>query len=979
MAGSESGSSETSVHTEPSAGDAYRDAYEPYRTAAGRPEVGAFRRWWLRNPLNALWPVKPNQWDTFQKVAAGVPHAEAVKGGANVRLQDITARGPTPAEVLAGGGFDVEALPSDEAWFGTPDPAIYAAGTNSLTKAQLAEEAAKGSVVTLRQLKQHLAAASDEELELWRKVLMVQRLRDEAFVELPGGAGRVSVWDLWTYIKGNPELKALAERNPNLVAPSQGMTREERIKALQHVAPWKLCANERHMVLPPDVADKLEWGLLAGGSWYSRRPTRWLKGLDGVKDFDFGLYVHEAAAREALAGTWAGRAPGEVLASPAFYGDALRAAPAMGMSLLAVASRPLPLEEVTRCAGRARRRVGWRARGGAGAPAGAAHEPAPPPPPPPPPRRAWEQRMRQQIDRLEPPGGSAPRVLLSTSAATGTGSASETGTASSSEEESGSSSEAAARPPPSPAARPAAPLPAARPAGSPQAAAAVAPPLPPPAPRPAPVQQQLQQAVVQPLPSPPLQQQQAQPQQAQQQQAEQQQQAQAQQAAPARVREVEPRYRGLAQLAGLFDRERLAGTTELLDIRGRQLREGATIMFSAHPSGALLVQAISPGLVKEQRSYLLGAVADPLLTSALLSMFIDPAASLDPEFTAAAGATLLAVTNGYRTGLRQRSAAPAPPGGTPDALRRQLTRHAKWGLPDVGKAPAAQPLLKGVRREVTYQQIEQAFEGALRAAAAVDAPDGLDLGEPGARRALAAARRAAAEAELKQRLGRLGLDVSGLALGADDTPADLLSLARPLTLAAGAAAAGVAGRSAPNSAGHSRPAVGRAAPAGMAGAGIPRAHPGSSAPGRLCAPEARAAHTMARLAVVALALFGLLAVASAADSQTSRKMLGWDWPTARVTTPIGKVNVRPYSWNVQNLVGGNLLFPNWWVSGFPEATGGSRRLQGWDWPTARVTTPIGKVNVRPYSWNVQNLVGGNLLVPNWWVSGFPEATGGSKH
>uniref|UniRef100_A0A383VTE7 Uncharacterized protein n=1 Tax=Tetradesmus obliquus TaxID=3088 RepID=A0A383VTE7_TETOB len=135
---------------------------------------------------------------------------------------------------------------------------------------------------------------------------------------------------------------------------------------------------------------------------------------------------------------------------------------------------------------------------------------------------------------------------------------------------------------------------------------------------------------------------------------------------------------------------------------------------------------------------------------------------------------------------------------------------------------------------------------------------------------------------------------------------------------------------------------------------------------------------MARLqtAVIALALFGLLACVSA-ESQTGRKMLGWDWPNARVTTPLGKVNVRPYSWNVQNIVGGNLLFPNWWVSGFPEATG-ARKLLGWDWPNARVTTPLGKVNVRPYSWNVQNIVGGNLLFPNWWVSGFPEATGARR-
>jgi hypothetical protein len=111
----------------------------------------------------------------------------------------------------------------------------------------------------------------------------------------------------------------------------------------------------------------------------------------------------------------------------------------------------------------------------------------------------------------------------------------------------------------------------------------------------------------------------------------------------------------------------------------------------------------------------------------------------------------------------------------------------------------------------------------------------------------------------------------------------------------------------------------------------------------------------------------------------------------RTTTPIGRVNVRPYSWNVQNIVGANWIMPQWWVSGpapppaapkppagdasakkAPEASGkkpAGRRLQGWDWPNVRTTTPIGRVNVRPYSWNVQNIVGGNMVMPQWWVSG----------
>jgi hypothetical protein len=68
--------------------------------------------------------------------------------------------------VLDEGELDLQPLPSDEAWFGEPDPSIYAAGTNDLTKEQLAEEVAKGNVCTLRQLKQHLATASDKELEV---------------------------------------------------------------------------------------------------------------------------------------------------------------------------------------------------------------------------------------------------------------------------------------------------------------------------------------------------------------------------------------------------------------------------------------------------------------------------------------------------------------------------------------------------------------------------------------------------------------------------------------------------------------------------------------------------------------------------------------------------------------------------------------------------------------------------------------------
>lgn len=61
--------------------------------------------------------------------------------------------------------------------------------------------------------------------QVWRKVVLAQRLKEQHFVELPDGQGRVSVWDLWHYVKANPELEALAERDPAFAAPAQGMTR----------------------------------------------------------------------------------------------------------------------------------------------------------------------------------------------------------------------------------------------------------------------------------------------------------------------------------------------------------------------------------------------------------------------------------------------------------------------------------------------------------------------------------------------------------------------------------------------------------------------------------------------------------------------------------------------------------------------------------------------------------------------------------
>lgn len=113
--------------------------------------------------------------------------------------------------------------------------------------------------------------------------------------------------------------------------------------------------------------------------------------------------------------------------------------------------------------------------------------------------------------------------------------------------------------------------------------------------------------------------------------------------------------------------------------------------------------AVSPGLVKDQRSYLLGSVFDPQLTRALMSMFMDPDHTLDPEFTAAAGTTLLAFVNGARQGQAQ-AVKPVLAGSSPEDGRR-LLRHGKWRLPALGHAPEQDTLLSGVQRSVVYKQV----------------------------------------------------------------------------------------------------------------------------------------------------------------------------------------------------------------------------------------------------------------------------------
>ena len=236
----------------------------------------------------------------------------------------------------------------------------------------------------------------------------------------------------------------------------------------------------------------------------------------------------------------------------------------------------------------------------------------------------------------------------------------------------------------------------------------------------------------------------------------------------------------LRELSALFDPARLAGQTALLEADGRRLRAGASILLSAAPEGGVLVQAVSPpgASPREQEHYLLGCVRDARLQAALLGMFLDPDACLDPGFARAAARRALWYVNGFKSynadgsPHAREAGAPAP---RPVRLPRRAARGAKWALPPPGEDPgAAAPELVGdVKRRAALFGLHRAFARAWAAADAAEAPEGADAA------AVAEARRAAAEAALKGALGELGLDASAVSLPRV-AAGDLAAAATPL-------------------------------------------------------------------------------------------------------------------------------------------------------------------------------------------------------
>jgi len=521
-------------------------------------------------------------------------------------------------------------------WYGTPDPKKYAAGTNVLSPEQIKEEVAKGNIVMLDDWMGTL-----QKLEPWQKKLLFESMladwsANRAFVQLEDGS-KISFWDLYTHANHNPEADALLARRRRIkslddpvsedgVAAEGGedpAQRAIRLALRGGPASGRDKAEEGlWMEFSPEEAQSMKWALVAQGSVWGRRPTRWLRGIDGVCDFNFGMYVHEDAAEQVLGPRYANRDPRQVVADPQYMKDVLAAGPRMGMTFMLMAARDLPLEAV---------------------------------------RDTWAKRISQ---RLHARGVSLDPPM---------------------------------------------PLPSA---------------------------EDLDAAAQGSDPSPAL-------------------------TSAITALEHSP-VGGYLDLYHMFDSDRLAGQTQLLDDSGTKLREGACLLVGSSPTGSLVVQAMSPGKAHERESYVLGAVHSPDVMGAVLEEFVGES-PVDPEFRSLAARNLLVYVNGFK-GDNKDDNPHMRRLGEEAGFEVQLLppRPSLFKLPAVGQQ--AQPgttLVSRVSERVASSAVAAAFERAYEAAEAVAEQEGEGL-TPEQR---ARPKFDAAQAVLQRELAALGLNVQGLRLG----------------------------------------------------------------------------------------------------------------------------------------------------------------------------------------------------------------------
>lgn len=237
--------------------------------------------------------------------------------------------------------------PESEQWVGQPDAAIFAPGTNVLTREEFAAERAKGNVMTLAELRRVMAEQPDRVKRSVAKRVS-QQVMENTWLGL-GNGRKVSYADLHAYVNDNPELQELASRNATIpsapdAASTSGGSSSSAAEATLQAATWYAAhADREDMQLPAEAAARLPWGRLAAGEVWSRRPTRWLAGLDGVKDWEYAAYCVEDEAARLLGPKYAGKRPEAVLSQQAFYRDVMSQAPGLGMTFMVQAARQLPL------------------------------------------------------------------------------------------------------------------------------------------------------------------------------------------------------------------------------------------------------------------------------------------------------------------------------------------------------------------------------------------------------------------------------------------------------------------------------------------------------------------------------------------------------------------------------------------------------------------------------------------------------------
>lgn len=544
------------------------------------------KEWWKLSLDNA-WSVAPRFWNSLKRHAAQdgavEPQEPVVKSGANVSLEDIITDPrdmSLPPRPYGSAPYVVEMPRSEEAgdyWVGEPDPGKFGPDTTALSRMELDEERAKGTVATLKDFKDLADKAYGWEWKVALNKIFLEVLKNHLWIHLDDGKD-VSFWNLYNYVHNNPELKALAERN---MGPIQAVDGDHYDEKMGNLMPWELRPGAPKMMLDPETEAQLPWGLVANANYWSRLPTQYLKGLDGVRDFAYALYTHEDLAEEYLKNVYGGLAEEEVLFDPRYPEDLVRTGPYMGWTLMFTSSRDLDIKKL---------------------------------------RNDWGQKLALYLQRRE----HTPESIQT-----------------------------------------------------------------------------------------------------------------------------------LGQLYNIFKPERLVSQTQLLDITGEKLREGSTILMTTGPEGRIMVQAISPGNLKQKENYLLGTVVDEPLCQALLDMFTGPAA-IDQDFALRVGHKMLFYINGFKSRNRDNNPNQLLPSEPFPYITDLIPAKASvFSLPAVGEQ--RQPtVVNHVKDQLKYKKLADAFAEAI--GAATEVPETSDT------RALLEARKVAAETSLRKSLSELGLDVDGFSL-----------------------------------------------------------------------------------------------------------------------------------------------------------------------------------------------------------------------